>query len=304
MDLKHLRSFCALGETLHFGRAAARLNIVQPAVSAHIRQIEDELGIKLVERSRHHVFMTPAGRNFLQEARSILQQVSGAIDTTRNIAAGTAGILRVGFVSSAIALFVTHLIRHFSTFHPDVEVDLYEMNSYQQLEAIAEGRLDLGFVRMPIQRDQVEIKTVAREPFEAILPVGHPLSRHPTMRPMDFSDETIFMLARDNAPGFHDALLSAFHLNHTVPRRIKYFREFQTAIHLASAGLGIAVVPRYAAAIAPQHIARVPLNLGDNYSEIGLALKDPSVPLIQKACEIIDKLTDDGIPADQNKNLA
>lgn len=289
MDFKHLRSFCVLAETLHFGRAAGRLHIVQPALSNHIKQLEQELSCRLFERSRHHVSLTSAGHHFLREAQQILQHVSDTIENTRHIATGTIGTLHIGFVSSAIPAVLAEAIRRFTKRSPHVEIELTEMSSGTQLAAIAEHNLDLGFVRMPIYHEHLQIRAIAREHFEAIMSDDHHLADQTRLNPADLNEETIFVLARDNAPGFHDALLGAFHQSGMIPRRIKYIREFSTAIQLASVNLGVAIVPRFAAYSTPGNVTRLRLDLGENFSEIGIVHATPVPPLLQHFLDIVEE---------------
>lgn len=289
MELKHLRSFSTLGETLHFGRAAARLNIVQPALSGHIKHLEEEIGVQLVDRSRNHVFITVAGQSFLVEARRVLSILDEAQKSTRHISAGTVGSVRLGFVSSIIPMFGGKLFQHFAERYPFIQFDLMEMNSVRQVEAIAEHRLDIGFVRLPLQHIDVDIRLIGKEPFFAVLPPDHTLATRASLKSSDLNAETLLMLGRENAPGFHDALLSCFNQNGLVPAKIRYFREFTTAIHLASlAGLGVAIVPANATYAAPSGIVRIPMDLGKLSSEIGMASHERQSPLTQNVCLLIE----------------
>lgn len=302
MELKHLRSFCTLGETLHFGRAAARLNIVQPALSGHIKHLEEEIGVQLVDRSRNHVFITLAGQNFLLEARRVLSILDEAQKSTRHISAGTVGNVRLGFVSSIIPMFGGKLFQHFAERYPFIQFDLMEMNSVRQVEAIAEHRLDIGFVRLPLQHLDVDIRPIGKEPFFAVLPPHHPLAASVALQASDLSREILLMLERENAPGFHDALLSSFSQNGLVPLKIQYFREFTTAIHLASlAGLGVAIVPANATYTAPSDIVRIPLDLGQTFSEIGMASHERQSPLARNVCLLIERFVSEDLSCDQGQ---
>ncbi|GAN54079.1 LysR family transcriptional regulator [Tanticharoenia sakaeratensis NBRC 103193] len=280
MDIKHLKSFCVLGETLHFGRAAARLNIVQPALSGHIKQLEQHVGVQLVERSRHHVRLTAAGCDFLKNSREILNSLDRSVESARNVGTGFVGTLRIGAVSSAINLFLARAIRLFEDSWPDVEICLTAIDSCKQIEGIAEGRFDLGFVRMPISQDGITIRTIAQEAFDVCLPHGHPLASRTHLTPRALRGQTILMLARENAPGFHDALSAACHQNGLMPGRIKYFREFTSAVQMASVGLGAAIVPACAMSSGSDGICRLPLDLGSYQSDIGAAWAEPASPLL------------------------
>lgn len=288
MEIRHLRSFCALAETLHFGMAADRLNIVQPALSTHIKQLEQHVGTRLVERSHHHVRLTAAGRDFLRHARDILHGIDRAIASARNVGSGAAGTLRIGAVSSALNLFLAHTIRAFEESCPGVEITLLTLDSCRQVAALAQGQLDLGFVRMPIARDNVEIRTIAYEDFDVVMARGHSLSGYARLTPEALSGQTILMLSRENAPGFHDALSRASHLQDLPSKKIKYFHEYTSAIQMAGVGLGVAIVPTCAVISTGDEIRRVPLDLGAHRSEIGAAWVDPLPPLAERLLSRLD----------------
>lgn len=148
MELRHLRYFSALADELHFGRAAQRLAISQPPLSVAIRQLEDAVGARLFERNSKEVRLTPAGLALRESARRLLRQVDEMALQARDIAAGTSGRLRVGFVGSMLYRGLPQALRAFQTSHPRVRVSLSEMNSAEQVMELLHDRLDLGFVHV------------------------------------------------------------------------------------------------------------------------------------------------------------
>jgi len=158
MGPRQLRSFIALAEELHFGRAAKRVNISQPALSLQIRGIEDDLQVKLFERSRRKTELTKAGEIFLQEARDVLLRTEQAITTVRRAALGQVGTLRIGFISTAAAIIMPPLVKRFREQYTHVEIDLRNVLTRDQVTQLQERKLDIGFLRVPLQTP-AEIRT-------------------------------------------------------------------------------------------------------------------------------------------------
>jgi DNA-binding transcriptional LysR family regulator len=175
MELRHLRYFIAVAEELHFGRAAARVHVAQPAVSRQIRALEEEIGLNLFERDRRIVALTAAGAAFLVEVRSLLRHVEDAVVTAHRAARGELGSLRIGYVPAVVHTGLPEIIRVFRKRFSHVDVRLQEMNPAMQLEALLAERVDVGFVRGPIVEPALASKTVLKEPLVAVLPSGHRL---------------------------------------------------------------------------------------------------------------------------------
>ena len=150
MELRQLRYFVAVAEELHFRRAAARLHISQPPLSQQIKRLEEELGLRLLVRTRRSVQLTPAGAAFLRDARALLAELDRAVATARRLDAGQTGRLRVSFVGSALLSIVPGAVQRFRASHAGVEIELRERPTVEQLRALAAGVLDVGLVRPPI----------------------------------------------------------------------------------------------------------------------------------------------------------
>lgn len=177
MELRHLRYFAAVADELHFGRAAGRLAISQPPLSLAIRQLEDELGAKLFERDSKRVALTPAGEAFLDDVRHLLAQSGEAAEHARRVAGGSTGRLRVGFSGSMLYRGLPQAVAAYRSAWPGVVLTLVELNSAEQIDALAHDRLEAGFVHVPQVPDGLDGLLVADEPFVACLPEGHALAR-------------------------------------------------------------------------------------------------------------------------------
>jgi len=174
MELRHLRYFVALTEELHFGRAADRLSITQSPLSAAIQALEGELGVQLFERTSKHVRMTPAGAAFLIEVRSILQQVKLAGETAQSIAAGMRGRLDIGFTGSMIYRQVPAIITTFKLQFPSIDVNLREMSTSEQINALSRGELDAGFANSMTIPGGLAGAPLPNDELLCCLPEAHP----------------------------------------------------------------------------------------------------------------------------------
>src|SRR5690242_8421521 len=164
MELRHLRYFTALAEELHFGHAAERLGIAQPALSQQIQRLEQELGVTLLERTRRRVRLTEAGAVFLASARTTLAEANQAIRAAQQAARGETGNLAVGFVTSALYGVFPDVVRVFRQKHKEVHLSLHEMPIVRQLEELRGGRLQVSFLRRPLDEQGLIVKTISKEP--------------------------------------------------------------------------------------------------------------------------------------------
>lgn len=271
MEIKHLRSFVVLAQELHFGRAAQRLAIVQPALSMQIKLLEEELGVRLFERNRHSVALTAVGVLFLPEAQATLHQAAHAADVARAGGRGEIGRVRLGFVSSVLAELLPTLIRTVHKRFPRIELELKDMPGPDQAAALKQGQLDFGLMRLPASYPGIQTLAMLQESVVIALPHDHPLAASSTLQPADLAQWPLLMLARRYAPGFHDELMQALK-NHHAPLIIaSELGEFTTMLALVSAGLGIGLLPANAARALPGNVVARPLLLGDYRATTGLA---------------------------------
>jgi DNA-binding transcriptional LysR family regulator len=243
MELRHLRYVVTLAETLHFGRAAERLNLSQPPLSHQIRQLEEELRITLFHRTKRQVQLTEAGRMFVQEARVILAQAAHAANLASRVDQGEVGQLTIGVAGPADAPIFVQILRTFAQKHPKVQIVVRNMSSLDQTHAISEERLHVGFVALPIDDAGLATETVMRQPIMIALPTDHPLAKRQRVPLKELSGEPQIMFARSNGPRFFDAVLAAcreagfsMNIQHEVD-------NLYTACALVAAGLGVCLVP-------------------------------------------------------------
>ena len=210
MNLRHLQYFIAVAEELHFGRAAARLHIAQPPLSQMIRRLESELKVTLFRRNRRTVELTAAGSAFLVHARLAVAELERGREAAARAERGQVGQLVLGMVPSGDTKLFTEVLRRFGERFPEVRLVLQSLSTTAQVEAIQEGHLDVGFLRMPVRAPWLAIRAISRETLVVALPSCHPLARKKTVRLSDLSDEPNIMFPRRLAPDYYDSIVSLF----------------------------------------------------------------------------------------------
>jgi len=242
-DVRQLRHFLAVAERLHFGRAAAALNMSQPPLSRSIRNLEERLGATLLARSRRKVELTPEGARFMEQARRLLAQLEHAVLDVGRMAAG-GGRLRLGFVSLADYGVLPRLLRAYKSARPGVALALREMLSPEQSAALAADELDFGLLLPPVSGADLEHVVVQRERFVVALPARHRLLRRRGPIAMrELAGEAFVMTPREIAPGLHDAIAALTARAGFTPQVAQEAIQMQTVVSLVSSGLGVAAVP-------------------------------------------------------------
>lgn len=243
MELRHLRYFLTVAEELSFTRAAERLHMAQPPLGQQIRQLEKELGVELFYRTKRRVRLTAAGEAFLEEARSALDRVETAAESARRASRGEVGTLAVGFVGSAAYDVLPEILKAFRGRYPEVEIALEELTTTQQIQALGEGRIEVGFVRPPVEEESLAVKTVLREPLVAVLPGDHPLSGSEDLPLSALKNEPFVMTPRRLGPSFYDRIVGACQNAGFSPRVVQEAIQMQTIVGLVAGGIGVALVP-------------------------------------------------------------
>jgi DNA-binding transcriptional LysR family regulator len=203
MELRHLRYFVTVAEELHFGRAAQRLQIAQPPLSQQIRQLEEELGVQLFHRTKRSVQLTEAGQLFLEEACQILTRAEQAIQIVQRADRGETGRLTLSFVGSATYSVLPVVLKVFRRRFPEVLLSLHEMTTTQQVQALHEDRIHLGFVRPPIYEQELMIESILKEPFVAVLPEFHRLANETQISLLTLANDPFILFPRYLGSGFY-----------------------------------------------------------------------------------------------------
>ncbi|OON78054.1 LysR substrate-binding domain-containing protein [Streptomyces tsukubensis] len=246
--LTQLTNFVAVAEELHFGRAAVRLQMTQPPLSRQIQLLEGDLRVQLFDRTNRSVRLTPAGRAFLNEARRVLRQAQHATLAARQVSAGEAGSLAIGFTAAGAYSMLDELLDTARAALPGVEIVLREMITRDQLESLTEYSLDLGLVRPPVSDPDLEFRAAAEERLLAAVPSAHPLAEgEEPLDIRDFDGRDVLMYSPIESRYFHELLISVFRAARIVPVFTQYLTQVHSILALVNGGWGIALVPETAA---------------------------------------------------------
>ncbi|RVT96623.1 LysR family transcriptional regulator [Rhodovarius crocodyli] len=245
METRLLRAFTAVAETLHFARAAEALGISPPSLTEQIRELERRLDARLFARTKRSVALTDAGRLYLEEVRPALAQLDRAALLARQAGRGERGIVEIGFTASAAYSGV--LAKNVAVWrhdHPELELHFHEMESIPQIEALAEGRLDIGFLRLPVMEPPgIVTARLLREALLIALPAAHPLAAEESVAPAALAPEGFIVTDQDTSTSFHHLTLAVGSQGGFKPRVTHRGRDLIAVTALVGLGLGIAVVP-------------------------------------------------------------
>lgn len=243
MELRHLHYFITVAEELHFSRAAERLHISQPPLSQQIRDLEEELGVKLFERTKRQVNLTEAGKVFLERSYQVLAQLEHAIAVTQQIGRGEIGQLAIGFVDSATYTVLPEILRVFREQFPAVELRLHEMTTAQQIQALHHKQVDIGIVRSAISESGLSVECLLHESLVLALPETHPFSTQIQLSLSSLADELFILFPAKMGPVFYEQIIHSCQQAGFRPKVAQEAAQMQTIIGLVAAGLGIAIVP-------------------------------------------------------------
>lgn len=246
MELRRLNYMAVLAEELHFGRAAERLGIAQPALTQQIQALERELGVQLFQRTKRSVHLTVAGRVTLDEAIRTLQQADRTALVARQAGRGQLGHIEIGYVGSAIFSGVlSKAIAHYREANPMVELRLNELGILQQLNDVGSGRLDLGIIRLPVKSlpPDVAIGTLYREPIILAVPKRHPLARLKKVSLRDLKKEPFVAVQIQEGVGFNAQVAEICAMGGLTPNVTQRAGQFVALVGMVAGGLGVAFVP-------------------------------------------------------------
>ena len=270
-DLFQLRCFVAVAEELHFGRAAARLHMTQPPLSRQIQLLEHAVGVRLLERTSRNVSLTAAGAVLLRDAAAILRLAQQAAEAAARTGKGEAGRVVVGYTAVSGYALIPALLAAATRSFADIEIALEEMVSSEQLRALDEGRIDLGFVRPLEAAPELRYHRVAREPMMLALPAQHPLAARARPRLRDLAGQPLIMYSEKEGRYFHDKIVALFAASGSQPDYVHHIGQTHTIMALVRAGIGLAIVPASASHLRFENVVFRPLWRADVFAEIYLA---------------------------------
>ena len=254
MELRHLRYFIAVAEELHFSRAAERLHVSQPPLSQQIKQLEEEVQVRLFERSKRWVRLTSAGRLFLEHARQVLMEVDGAVLAARRMIGGECDRLSVACTPWAGYLAIPHILCRFSEQHPNVRIEIQTLNSVQHLCALKARVTDVAFMWRSAEDDDLQVDGLLAHPLMVALPVKHRLSARTYLSPRDLPGESYVTLDPNVAPIYSQAVAEYWETAGVTLNEQHRADQPHAVIELVAAGAGFAVVPLSVHVYADQRI--------------------------------------------------
>lgn len=291
MELRHLRAFIAVAEEMHFGRAAERLHLSPPPVSLAIKELEEELGIRLFERTSRRIALTAGGQEVLRDARTIVARTESMRRHAHAAASGLSGSLSVGFISPPTYSFLPDVLRRFGVDYPEVRLSLHEASSDQIINDLESGVLDVGFMFPPLEEIQsFTYQPTSRYELIAALPEAHPLARAKRV-PLERLSGERFLLFERHQGAFMFDLVVATCMNHGFSPRLFHARQQHTIVSLVSAGFGVALVPDCVQVMRREGVVYRPLRGAPPVVESGMAWRsDDDSPILREFLQYAPRL--------------
>lgn len=282
MELRHLRYFVAVAEALNMRKASETLHVAQPALSVQIRDLERQIHVDLFHRRNNRLSLTDAGRQFLKEAKSILQNADGAVEKARLAGRGQLGELRIHFISSAIAGALQNAITAYRSHFPKVRLLLRQSTSEIILDDLRAGNVDIGFVRTRFREDETLVRAAYyAESYLIALPESHPLAKRKKLDAHALKDEALIQYPRDTAHSAFDHILSLLTIEGVPPKIAIEAEEQMTIASLVAARLGYAVVPACMAKIPMPGVVHIPLAGAENTTGIAVVHRRDADSIVQ-----------------------
>ena len=282
MDHRYLRYFIAVAEELSFTRAAERLHTVQPSLSQQIRRLEEIVGTPLFHREKHRLHLTEAGRIFLQESRTILQYTDRAIALARQAARAEAGFMTIGFVPGVEGKIFPRILPILHAKYPDIELSLRSLTSPQQLVALQNREINIGFMRPPVDDPEITAEVILRDKIIVALPGTHPLTKLKRVPVRSLVNLPLLQVSRTTAPLLHDKTKEIAETAGVIFNSILPAENVLMSLSEVASGLGFCLLPDYVRQMLPPNVVVRPLDC-DPEPEIPLVVahrKDDRLPAL------------------------
>lgn len=303
LELRHLRYFVAVAEERNFTRAAERLHIAQPPLSRQIQQLEEYLGVVLIEKGTRPLRLTEAGQFFLAHAKPLLDQVRDLKTMTQRVGK-LERTINAGFVASTLYGLLPDIIRRYRAAHPEVEVVMHEMTTIEQMKALKEGRIDVGFGRLKSEDPSIRRILLREERLMLALYPGHRLAEvEAPLRLTDLVQETLLVYPSTPRPSYADQVLGLFSEAHLTPDHVVEVRELQIAMGLVAAEQGLAIVPASVQGMHHRNVVYRQIEDKHAYSPIFFSVRHMErTPELEQMLAVIYDIYDDyGLPHTKEK---
>jgi DNA-binding transcriptional LysR family regulator len=290
MELRQLHYFVTVAEELHFGRAADRLQLTQPALSKQIANLEQDLGVQLLARTKRTVQLTAAGQVFFEQAQQLLNQAQTAIQLTQRTDRGEVGQLTIGFTETAVHTVLPQLVRNFHQDYPNVELTLIELVTEAQVIALNQNTIDLAFLHPPIDARGIELYPILEETFVAVLPQHHPLLKYDCIPLEAFANEPLIIHPRQEGPMLYDGLVQVCQAAGFQPKIVKESISLQTRVCLVATGMGITFVSSQLQFLVGSNVVCRPVEQCPIHLKFAAAWRqNPASPTLQTFVKILLK---------------
>ncbi len=291
MELRHLKSFLILCDTLHFGHAANILHIVQPALTKQIKELEEDLGVKLFARNKRNVALTHEGAYLKGQCEKIMNQIEDTKKEIKWIGDGTKGEIKIGYVGSCIHTFLPTFLDNIASTFPNIHWYLNELTSIAQEKEIKDGKLDIAFLRNPDRDEELESFVIFKEPFAFVLPNPHPISIHNFESILQFKDEKFILPSKNDGEAYYDLQLSICHEAGFSPNIVHESVHGHTVMKLVEHHFGITLLPLSFQQFANDRLQFIPLPHINQKSEISMmwkkSNKNPSLSKVVQLAGVI-----------------
>ncbi|WP_407410092.1 DNA-binding transcriptional regulator HcaR [Acinetobacter sp.] len=291
MELRHLRYFITVAEELNFSKAALKLYTAQPSLSQQIKDLEEDVGVKLLHRTKRKVELTEEGAVFLEQARLTLAQADKAVAMARQVSQAKQQMLRIGFVPVAEMKIFPYVLPNLRVQNSDLKIELLSMNNSDQSKAIKKGELDITFTRQNLQSDEIESQFVLREPLIFILPKDHPLAKYERIPVKALNGIDFIIPAMEQSQTLHNLILD-FAKSHNIELNVVQKADnILFNINSIGMGLGCTILPGYIAPLTMSNTVIRPLDVELPHLDLYVSYRKNSTSLaVSKFIELLTRV--------------
>lgn len=291
MELRHLRYFITVAEELNFSKAALKLYTAQPSLSQQIKDLEEDVGVKLLNRTKRKVELTEEGAVFLEQARLTLAQADKAIAMARQVSQAKQQMLRIGFVPVAEMKVFPYVLPNLRVQNPDLKIELLSSNNLDQMRALKKGELDITFTRHNFHNDEIESKFVLREPLIFIMPKDNPLAKYDRVPVKALNGIDFIIPAEEQSGTLHNTILEFAQTQNIEFNIVQKADNILFNINSIGMGLGCTILPGYIAPLTMNNTVIRPLDVELPYLDLYVSYrKNSSSIAVQKFIELLTKV--------------
>ena len=291
MELRHLRYFITVAEELNFSKAALKLYTAQPSLSQQIKDLEEDVGVQLLYRTKRKVELTEEGAVFLEQARLTLAQADKAVAMARQVSQAKQQMLRIGFVPVAEMKIFPYVLPNLRVQNPELKIELFSMNNTEQLRLLKKGELDISFTRNNVHSDEIESQFVLREPLIFLLPKDHPLAKYERIPVKALNGIDFIIPAAEQSQTLHQTILEFAKAHNIEFNIVQKADNILFNINAIGLGLGCTILPGYVAPLSMNNTVIRPLEVELPYLDLYVNYrKNNSSLVVTKFLELLTRV--------------